>query len=168
MIPENFAAAFRIARRKKNLTLLDVSELTGIAKPICKMIENGGFLLTVRRWTLCARAWIFRGRQMSPMIRRTIDLHFLYARVAIAPRALSCVRIDAYAQATFRRLLSGAKLPRIEALKTEGREFAAKKNAAYGKYRAARKDMQEVVTVKANIDHLLGLTDKQKNKEQER
>jgi len=78
--------------------------------------------------------------------------------------------IDTYraAQDTFRRLLSGAKLPRIEALKTEGRELAAKKNTAYGKYRAARKDMQEVVTVRANIDHLLGLTDKQKNKEQER
>jgi hypothetical protein len=56
----------------------------------------------------------------------------------------------------------------MDTLKTEGRELAAKKKAAYGEYRAARKDMQEVITVKANIDHLLGLTDKQKNKEMER
>ena len=72
------------------------------------------------------------------------------------------------AQDTFRRLLSGAKLPKIDMLKAEGRELTAKKNAAYGEYRAARKEMQEVITVKANIDHLLGLTDGQKNKEMER
>ncbi|MFM1654050.1 hypothetical protein ACI7RC_18410 [Brevibacillus sp. B_LB10_24] len=72
------------------------------------------------------------------------------------------------AQDTFRRLLSGAKLPKMNTLKVEGRELGTKKKAAYGEYRAARKDMQEIVTVKANIDHLLGLTDAQKNKEMER
>jgi len=72
------------------------------------------------------------------------------------------------AQATFKRLLIGGKLPRMDALKAEGRELAAKKKAAYGEYRAARKDMQEVITAKANIDHLLGLTDAQKNKQMER
>ncbi|MFC4598173.1 relaxase/mobilization nuclease domain-containing protein [Cohnella hongkongensis] len=72
------------------------------------------------------------------------------------------------AQDSFRRLLSGAKLPKMNTLKAESRELAAKKKAAYGEYRAARKDMQEIVTVKANIDHLLGLTDAQKNKEMER
>lgn len=78
--------------------------------------------------------------------------------------------LDTYraAQDTFRRLLNGAKLPKMDTLKAESRELAAKKKAAYGEYRAARKDMQEVVTAKANIDHLLGLTDAQKNKEQER
>lgn len=72
------------------------------------------------------------------------------------------------AQATFKRLLDGAKLPKMDVLRAEGRELAVKKKAAYGEYRAARKDMQEVVTAKANIDHLLGLTDTQKNKEMER
>ncbi len=42
------------------------------------------------------------------------------------------------------------------------------KKAAYGEYRAARKEMQEIVTIKANIDHLFSLTDVQKNKEIER
>ena len=72
------------------------------------------------------------------------------------------------AQATFKRLLNGSKLPRMDALKAEGRELGEKKKAAYGKYRAARKELQEVVTAKANIDHLLGLLDGQKNKEMER
>ncbi len=78
--------------------------------------------------------------------------------------------IDTYraAQSTFKRLLDGGKLPRMDALKAESRELLTKKKAAYGYYRAARKDMQEVVTAKANIDHLLGITDGQKNKEMER
>lgn len=72
------------------------------------------------------------------------------------------------AQATFKRLLNGGRLPKMDALKAEGQELAAKKKAAYGEYRATRKNMQEIVTAKANIDHLLGLTDAQKNKEMER
>lgn len=72
------------------------------------------------------------------------------------------------ARAAMDRLLNGAKLPKMDALKAEGRELAAKKKTAYGEYQAVRKEMQEIVTVKANIDHLLGLTDGQKNKEMER
>ena len=47
-------------------------------------------------------------------------------------------------------------------------KLAAEKKAAYREYKAARKDMQDIVTAKSNIDHLLGLTDAQKNKEMER
>ena len=72
------------------------------------------------------------------------------------------------AQATFRRVLAGAKLPKMDALKAEGQKLAAEKNAAYREYRAARKDMQEILAAKSNIDHLLGLTDGRKNKEMER
>jgi len=71
-------------------------------------------------------------------------------------------------QATFRHVLSGGKLPKMAALKAEAQKLAADKNAAYREYRAARKEMQEVITAKHNIDHLLGLTDGRKNKEQER
>jgi hypothetical protein len=72
------------------------------------------------------------------------------------------------AQETFRRVLSGAKLPKMDVLKTEYQKLAADKRAAYRKYRAVRKDMQEVVTAKENIDRLFVLTDVQKNKEKER
>jgi len=72
------------------------------------------------------------------------------------------------ARATMDRLLNGAKLPKMDTLKADFQKLAADKKAAYRDYRAAKKDMQEVVTVKANIDHLLGLTDAQKNKEMER
>lgn len=90
-----------------------------------------------------------------------------YSRKYLAEHAADLAAYRA-AQDTFRRLLSGAKLPKMNKLKAEGRELSARKKAAYGEYRAARKDMQEIVTVKANIDHLFGLTDAQKNKEMER
>ena len=72
------------------------------------------------------------------------------------------------ARATMDRLLNGGKLPKMDTLKTDFQKLAADKKVAYREYRAAKKDMQEVITAKHNIDHLLGLTDAQKNKEMER
>ena len=80
------------------------------------------------------------------------------------------VDIAAYraAGATMNRLLNGGKLPKIDTLKAEYQKLAADKKAAYREYRAAKKEMQEVIAAKANIDYLLGLTDGRKNKEMER
>lgn len=72
------------------------------------------------------------------------------------------------ARATMDRLLNGAKLPKMDTLKAVFQELASDKKKAYREYREAKKDMQEIITVKSNIDHLLGLTDGQKNKEMER
>ena len=71
------------------------------------------------------------------------------------------------AQATFRRILAGAKLPKMDALKAEAAQLAADKKTLYAEYRVARTDMRELMTVKANIDRLFGLTDEQKTKEME-
>ena len=72
------------------------------------------------------------------------------------------------AGATMDRLLNGGKLPKMDTLKADFQKLAADKKTVYREYRAAKKDMQEVITAKHNIDHLLGLTDAQKNKEMER
>jgi len=71
-------------------------------------------------------------------------------------------------QATFRRVLNGAKLPKMDALKQEHMKLAANKKSAYREYKAAKKDMRDIVTAKSNIDALLGITGGRKNKEQER
>ena len=64
------------------------------------------------------------------------------------------------------------KLPTIKRLNTEYAELLAKKKAAYGEYRQAREDMQELVTAKANIDRILGKEpeahDTQKEKTEQR
>lgn len=78
------------------------------------------------------------------------------------------IEIHRAAQATFRRVLAGAKLPKMDALKAEWQKLSTEKKAAYKEYRAVQKDMRELVTAKSNIDHLLGLTDTRKNKEMER
>ena len=65
-------------------------------------------------------------------------------------------------------ILNGAKLPKMDALKKSRRELAGKKKQLYMEYREAQQQMREVVAIKANIDHLLGLTDERENKAQER
>ena len=57
---------------------------------------------------------------------------------------------------------------KIEALKKSRRELAGQKKALYAEYREAQRQMREAVTIKANIDHLLGITDERENKAQER
>ena len=72
------------------------------------------------------------------------------------------------ARTAMNNILNGAKLPKMDALKEKHRRLAAEKKALYTEYRDAQRKMREAVAVKANIDHLLGLTDERKIKEQER
>ena len=72
------------------------------------------------------------------------------------------------AKAAMSDLLGGAKLPKMDALKKQRRELAEKKKALYAEYRKAQADMRQAVAVKANIEHLLGVTDGRENKAQER
>ena len=72
------------------------------------------------------------------------------------------------AKAEINDILGGAKLPRMDALKKERRELAERKKKLYAQYRAAQQEMREAVAVKANVDHLLGLSDGRESKAQER
>ena len=72
------------------------------------------------------------------------------------------------AKDTMNTILNGAKLPKIEALKKSRRELAGQKKELYAEYRETQRQMREAVAIKANIDHLLGITDERENKAQER
>ncbi|MFQ9666808.1 hypothetical protein [Faecalibacterium prausnitzii] len=72
------------------------------------------------------------------------------------------------AQAEMRSLLGGAKLPKMDVLKEEGHKLTAKKKQLYGEYQKARRDMQEIVTIKANIDTLMGYTEPGRKQEKAR
>ncbi|MDY5613467.1 hypothetical protein [Dysosmobacter sp.] len=52
--------------------------------------------------------------------------------------------------------------------KEEGRKLGEQKKKLYAEYRKAKADMQEVTTIKANIDYLLGYSEPGRKKEQER
>ena len=71
-------------------------------------------------------------------------------------------------KATMAELLGGEKLPKMDVLKEKRRQLAARKKALYLEYRKAQQDMRELVAVKGSVDHLRGLTDNQRNKEQTR
>ena len=56
----------------------------------------------------------------------------------------------------------------MDELKKSRQELAGKKKALYVEYREAQERMRQAVAVKANIDHLLGVTNERENKAQER
>jgi len=65
-------------------------------------------------------------------------------------------------------VLDGARLPKMDELRAEAGRLASDKKEAYKEYWDVRKDMQDIITAKSNIDHLLGLTEQDKNIEKER
>ena len=70
--------------------------------------------------------------------------------------------------ADFKAILGGAKLPKMDTLKEEGRKLSEQKKKLYAEHRKTKADMQEVTTIKANIDYLLGYSEPGRKKEQER
>ena len=70
--------------------------------------------------------------------------------------------------ADFKAILGGAKLPKMDTLKEEGRKLSEQKKKLYAEYRKTKADMQEVTTIKANIDYLLGYSEPGRKMEQER
>ena len=62
------------------------------------------------------------------------------------------------------------KLPTVKSLQAEYAELMAQKKAAYSGYRKARDEMKELLTVKANVDRIMGYeeekqTEKDRTKE---
>ena len=78
------------------------------------------------------------------------------------------IQLHRSAQAELKRILQGAKLPKMATLKAEAARLKSEKNAVYREYRAAREDMKTVITAKANIDTLLGITGEPKSKAHQR
>ena len=72
------------------------------------------------------------------------------------------------AKAALGELLGGAKLPKMAARQKSRCELPEKKKALYAHYPQAQQEMRELVAVKGSVDHLRGLTDGQRNKEQTR
>lgn len=57
------------------------------------------------------------------------------------------------------------KLPTMKTLQVEYAELLAEKKKAYAEYTTAKKEMQEVLTAKANVDRLLGAPTEQPEKD---
>lgn len=64
--------------------------------------------------------------------------------------------------------LDSKKLPTVKALQTEYSVLLSEKKKAYAKYHLVKKEMQNVLTAKANVDRLLGQDMVEKEKEKSR
>lgn len=59
------------------------------------------------------------------------------------------------------------KLPRVKELQIEYAALLEQKKNAYAEYQQARREMQEVLTAKANVDRLMGMEEQNAEKEKE-
>ena len=57
------------------------------------------------------------------------------------------------------------KLPTIKSLQAEYVKLLAEKKAAYADYRTVRDSMKELLTVKANVDRIMGYDQREKEKD---
>ena len=60
------------------------------------------------------------------------------------------------------------KLPTVKSLQAEYAALLAEKKSAYADYRRARDEMKELLTVKANVDRLMGYDKSETDMEVER
>lgn len=56
-------------------------------------------------------------------------------------------------------------MPTVKALQTEYSVLLSEKKKAYAKYHSIKKEMKDILTSKANVDHLLGEDSVEKDKE---
>lgn len=59
------------------------------------------------------------------------------------------------------------KLPKVKELQIEYAKLLEEKKKLYSEYRQSRKEMRELLTAKANVDHLLKM-DAEQEKEKEK
>ena len=90
---------------------------------------------------------------------KTRDVYAAYRKAGYSKKFLAAhemeILLHKAAKAAFDKL-GLAKLPTMKTLQAEYAELLAVKKKAYAKYTAAKKEMQEVLTAKANVDRLLG------------
>lgn len=103
---------------------------------------------------------------------KTRDTYVAYRKAGYSKKFLSehesDILLHKAAKKSFDKL-GVKKLPTVKSLQSEYATLLAKKKEAYAAYHKARDKMKELLTVKANVDHLLG-TDKyeaKKGKEHE-
>lgn len=101
---------------------------------------------------------------------KTRDTYIAYRKAGYSKKFLaeheSDILLHKVAKKSFEEL-SVKKLPTVKSLQAEYAELLAEKKTAYADYRNARDEMKELLTVKANVDHLLGPDRREAEKEKE-
>ena len=101
---------------------------------------------------------------------KTRDIYVAYRKAGYSKKFLaeheSDILLHKAAKKAFDEL-GVKKRPTVRSLQTEYAKLFAEKKNAYADYRQARDEMKDLLTVKANVDRLMGYGEKQPGKEQE-
>ena len=101
---------------------------------------------------------------------KTREVYAAYRKAGYSKKFLAAheteILLHKAAKAAFDKL-DLQKLPTMKTLQAEYTELLAEKKKAYAEYAAAKKEMQEVLTAKANVDKLLGSEPEKPEKEKE-
>jgi hypothetical protein len=101
---------------------------------------------------------------------KTRDTYVAYRKAGYSKKFLSEHESDILLHKAAKKAfddLGVKKLPTVKCLQAEYAAFLAEKKAAYADYRKARDETKELLTVKANVDHLLGSDRREAEKEKE-
>lgn len=101
---------------------------------------------------------------------KTRDVYAAYRKAGYSKKFLAAheteILLHKAAKAAFDKL-GLQKLPTYKTLQAEYAGLLAEKKKAYAEYAAAKKEMQEVLTAKANVDRLLGAPPERPEQEKE-
>lgn len=101
---------------------------------------------------------------------KTRDTYVAYRKAGYSKKFLaeheSNILLHKAAKKSFDEM-SVKKLPTVKSLQAEYAALLAEKKTAYADYRKARDEMKELLTVKANVDHLLDPDRREAEKERE-
>lgn len=101
---------------------------------------------------------------------KTRDVYVAYRRAGYSKRFLAEHETDILLHKAAKNAfdeLGVKKLPTVKSLQAEYAQILEKKKKAYGEYKKARGEMQQLLTVKANVDQVLGIEKREAEKEKE-
>lgn len=100
---------------------------------------------------------------------KTRDVYVAYRRAGYSRKFLAEHEADILLHKAAKRAfdeLGVSKIPTVKSLQTEYARLMEEKKT-YGEYRKAREEMKELLTVKANVDRLLGIEEQEAGREKE-
>jgi len=101
---------------------------------------------------------------------KTRDTYVAYRKAGYSKRFLAEHEADILLHKAAKKAfdeLGMKKLPTVKSLQAEYAQLLEEKKKAYGEYRQARNEMKELLTVKANVDQVLGI-ERQEETEKEK
>lgn len=101
---------------------------------------------------------------------KTCDIYAAYRKSGYSKKYLAEHKSDILLHKAAKKAfdeLNVKKIPTVKSLQVEYAALLAEKKAAYTDYRQARDEMKDLLTVKANVDRLLGTDGRAEEKEKE-